>query len=416
MADDGVLHVRHLDQLVGTLTRGRRGGLTFEYAEEWIAGQGSFALAIDLPLERGARQTSFFGNLLPEAGARDRIARKAGITPENDFEFLRLFGADCAGSLEIVDPSGPPTHPDGDVLLLVDDDGKKLATRTGFAELYAEGRRVRLSLAGAQPKLAVVRTPEGGLGVPLDGRPSTHLLKLPNPDYKGLVENEAVVLGLAQRLGLPVVEHEVFTLGNTNLLLVGRYDRSLMGKQVFRLHQQDLCQATGLPPDQKYEKEGGPSFKQVFDIVRRETTDPITASTELLRWAVFNVLVHNADAHAKNVSILRNPNGTQNLAPFYDLVCTGAYKALSHELAMAVGGQFDPGAIGRNHWTQFASDIDVGKSLVLRLVEELASKIPDALSDQLGETTSHTGKIPRRQQLETTIRHRAEKTMAMLAG
>lgn len=249
------LVVRHFGRDVGTLTRTSSGALSFEYADSWIAEGGGFALATSLPLNQGRHETSFFRNLLPEAGARERIARSAGISPENDFAFLQMFGADCAGSLQITDPAEEPQVVAGsEALPLTVEDGERLSTSAGFAGLFLPGQRVRLSLAGAQNKLAVIETDEG-LAIPLDGRPSTHILKLPNPDYKGLVENEALVLSLARSVGLPVVDHEVITLGETRMLLVARYDREVTDGQVRRLHQQDLCQATGLPPDTKYESD-----------------------------------------------------------------------------------------------------------------------------------------------------------------
>jgi serine/threonine-protein kinase HipA len=196
-------------------------------------------------------------------------------------------------------------------------------------------------------------------------------------------------------------------------LLVKRYDRNVMTGAVQRLHQQDLCQATGLPPDIKYESEGGPSLQTLFDIVRSEVADPLAGAQALLAWLVFNVLVHNADAHAKNVSLLRAEAGWQELAPFYDLVCTGAYD-LDHRMAMAVGGQFDPGAIGKKNWLQLAKDISIGKTLVLKTVSEMGDRIPGALDEEMAVLGDRIGSIPRRQQLERAVKRRVKKTLSLL--
>ncbi|NOY89897.1 MAG: type II toxin-antitoxin system HipA family toxin [Deltaproteobacteria bacterium] len=409
------LVVRHYGRHVGTITRAASGGLCFAYAPSWLEADKSFALATELPLREGQVETSYFANLLPEARARARICRMAGISVDNDFAFLRAFGADCAGSLSITDPAETPAlADDDDYLLLSDDDGARLATSGGFANFFRPGGRVRLSLAGAQNKLAVVKLGDE-LAVPLNGRPSTHVLKLPSAEFKGLVENEAIVLSMARALGLPVVEHTVVRLGGVPMLLVTRYDRELRGDEVLRLHQQDMCQASGLPPDIKYESEGGLSLRRVFERVRAEVDDPLTASNALVRWVVFNVLVHNADAHAKNVSMLRTQDESQTLAPFYDLVCTGAYE-LDHTMAMAIGGQFDPGALARASWIRLAADIDVGVSLVLRTLQEMAERVPDVLSEELAQLQNELGRVPRRQQLERTIRRRSKKAIALLAS
>lgn len=408
-----MLLVRHYGHDVGRIRRLKSGALSFAYASSWLMSDASFALAVELPLREGEVITSYFANLLPEARARARICRMAGLSIDNDFGFLRAFGADCAGSLSITDPEAEPMHErEGDLLPLHDDDGVHLATSGGFANFFRPGGRVRLSLAGAQNKLAVVET-DTGLAVPLEGRPSTHILKLPSFEFKGLVENEAAVLSTASALGLPVVEHRVVRLGDVPMLLVRRYDRQLRQGRVRRLHQQDLCQASGLPPDLKYESEGGLSLRRVFEIVRVEVDEPLEAASALVRWVLFNVLVHNADAHAKNVSLLRAEGGGQALAPFYDLVCTGAYD-LDHRLAMSVGGVFDPGAITRARWKRFAVDVDVGASLILRLLREMAERLPDVASDVLSQLVDELGRVPRRQQLERSIRRRCKKALALL--
>lgn len=397
----------------GLLTRDAGGQLCFAYTPSWLSSATSFALSPSLPLQPSAVATSFFSNLLPEAGARARIARSAGISADNDFEFLRMFGADCAGSLQITSIDHTPWQSSGDDLLyLTADDGAQLATRTGFAGFFSRGGRVRLSLAGAQNKLAVVKT-EDGIAIPLDGRPSTHILKLPNPDFRGLVENESLVLSIAKTVGLPVVDHEIVRLGDVNLLLVDRYDRAARDGGVLRLHQQDLCQATGLPPGIKYESEGGPSLKTTFDVIRAEVVDPLTATQALLAWTVFNVLIHNADAHAKNVSIVRSLEGHQGLAPFYDLVCTGTYD-LDHHMAMAVGGQFDPGAMSERAWGALAADIGISKSLVFRTVKRMAAQIPEAFATEIVAFELVSGPFPRRAQLERVVRRRVRKTLQLL--
>jgi len=407
------LVVRHQGEEVGRIRQNTDGGLVFTYAEAWLTS--GFALARGLPLVTGPQPTDYFANLLPEDRARSRIAKRVGISAGNDFAFLALFGRDCAASLEIapVDDDAKPAPSDEGIWFLNDDDGIQLSTKTGFADFFAE-ERVRLSLAGAQNKLAVVVDDDGRVGVPLDGRPSTHILKLPNPDYKGLVENEAVMLDMARRLGLDVVHHSIVTLGKTRLLLIERYDRRRAGGQVTRLHQQDLCQALGLPPDLKYEAEGGPSLADVFNLVRDEVDDPLDAAQQLLSWVAFNVVAHNADAHAKNVSLVRDDEGGQRMAPFYDLVCTGAYD-LDHRMAMAVGGQADPGYIGTKQWAQFASDVGVGKALVTRVATTMADGLMGAFSDAAAAFEEEVGRIPRRAQLEKVLRKRARKTLQLLA-
>ncbi|MCP4503668.1 MAG: type II toxin-antitoxin system HipA family toxin [Deltaproteobacteria bacterium] len=424
MTEDKLLAF-HFTRQVGTLSRGADGALLFQYEAGWLAFGNRFALATSLPLREERVETSFFSNLLPEAGARERIAKNAGISVGNDFEFLRIFGGDCAGSLAIFPPGSAgkdlaeSTEPKVPDILLTDEHGLELSTRSGFAEFFHPDKRVRLSLAGAQNKLAVVVT-SAGLAIPTCGRPSTHILKLPNPDYKGLVENEALMLSLAKAVGLPVVEHDVVELGGTRMLLLTRYDRARdESGGIARLHQQDLCQALGYPPDIKYEKEGGPSLADAFDLVRDEVDDPLSASRAMVGWVVFNVLVHNADAHAKNLSLLRKKlcsepdRFSHELAPFYDLVCTGTYP-LDHHMAMSVGGQLDPGAISKKNWTKLAADIGVGKQLFLKTVAEMGARLPALFDAEVDAFLEKWKTLPRRQQLEDTVKKRIKKTLSLL--
>jgi len=198
------------------------------------------------------------------------------------------------------------------------------------------------------------------------------------------------------------------------MLLVERDDRALVDGQVARLHRQDLCQATGLPPNTKYEGEGGPSLQLTCDPVRDEVSDPLTASRSLLARVVFNVLIRNPGAHAKNVSIVRSPGGRQQLAPFYDLVCSGAYD-LERNLAMAVGGRFSPGAIGRNAWDQPARDIGIGigRALVLRTVKQMAAQLAAELPAKIAKVEGHACRLPRQAQVECTIRRRVRSAQGV---
>jgi len=92
-------------------------------------------------------------------------------------------------------------------------------------------------------------------------------------------------------------------------------------------------------------------------------------------WHVFNALVGNADAHAKNISLLFEPDRSIRLAPFYDLVCTRTYDKLDRHLAMSVAGVADPGQIRAGDWTRLAEEIGVGKKFLLQLVREMGQSI-----------------------------------------
>jgi len=186
------------------------------------------------------------------------------------------------------------------------------------------GGRVRVSLAGVQEKLLLTRMPDGSWGRPVDGTPSTHILKPEIAAYPHTVENEALCMRTAKHLGLEVAAVETTEIAGRKLIVVERYDRAVDGSgAVERIHQEDFCQATGTPPDTKYEEDGGPSLRRVAGIVQSVATP---GSLERLAQAIaLNVVLGNGDAHAKNLSLLHLASGGLTLTPLYDLMCTLHY-------------------------------------------------------------------------------------------
>jgi serine/threonine-protein kinase HipA len=213
------------------------------------------------------------------------------------------------------------------------------------------------------------------VSLPARGQPTTHILKPPIGRFSHTTENEALVMTLAAALGLPVAPVQARTGAGRPYLLVTRYDRRFdESGQVHRLHQEDFCQALGIPPERKYAAEGGPTFKTSFDLLRRATTVPAVAVLALLDAAIFNLIVGNADAHGKNFSLLYQAGGV-TLAPFYDLLSTVAYPDLSPKLAMKIAKRTTLEEVGPETWPAFAEDIGLAAPFVRRRVRELAAAV-----------------------------------------
>lgn len=297
-------------------------------------------LSVRFPLAPGpfgpAVSTSFFQNLLPEGAALHTLAARFGVAAQDVYALLAALGRDCAGALVIQPDESPPpprtpTAPATEPLT----DAELAALIRGLPRNpLGVGARVRLSLAGLQGKLLLTQLPRGGWSQPLDGMPSTHILKVPIQGKPDSALNEAFCLRLAQALGLPVAESVLLRFEGTSVLLVRRYDRRLRDDGVIeRVHQEDCCQAFGLPPLRKYQEQGGPSLRSIAELLRIH--DP-GALPVLLQAAVFNVLIGNADAHAKNLSLLHPRPGNVRLAPLYDLLSTRLYPDVDDRLAMSV--------------------------------------------------------------------------------
>jgi serine/threonine-protein kinase HipA len=192
----------------------------------------------------------------------------------------------------------------------------------------------------------------------------------------GTVENEAFCMALAGKVGLDVPESFIHEHGGTRVFVVRRYDRLEGDEGAKRLHQEDFCQALGVPPEFKYESEGGPSLAACFDLLRNASTRSGRDVLSLLNWVIFNYLIGNSDAHGKNLSLLLLPEGPQ-LAPFYDLLSTRIYShyGLADLMAMKIGGENDPEAIRKKNWEEFAVEVGVKPRLVLTRLANLAKRM-----------------------------------------
>ena len=177
---------------------------------------------------------------------------------------------------------------------------------------------------------------------------------------------------LAAAIGLDVAPVEPRVVRDRTFLLIQRYDRA-MGDDghVRRIHQEDFCQALGVPPETKYASEGGPTFKDCFELLRRVAARPAVDVLKLLDAVIFNVIAGNADAHGKNFSILYDDEGPR-LAPLYDLLATVAYPDLSAKFAMKIGKRATLAELDAKGWAAFAADAGLGLPLVRRRVAEIS--------------------------------------------
>jgi serine/threonine-protein kinase HipA len=165
----------------------------------------------------------------------------------------------------------------------------------------------------------------------------------------------------------------------------------------------------------KYEKEGGPTFEQCFEAVRSASVEPLEDGRQMLRWLAFNVLMMNADAHAKNVALLYRDRGQIRLAPFYDLVCTRAYERLSRDLAMSIGGVLEPTDVRRQHWERLAESLNIGGRFVLDLVGDLSERLADAVTQATSQLRTDCGESPVLQMIVPKVRRQRTRILKQLA-
>lgn len=366
---------------VGTLARdGRR--LSFAYGTDYLSTPGASPISRHLPLGTtlfdDETTKAFFANLLPEGAVLTQVARQIGISQDNVFGLLEAIGGDCAGAVSV---SSEENSPRQEVIyrpVTKEELAEELSDLPAHPFLAGE-EGVRLSLAGAQNKLPVFFD-GSDFFIPEGASPSSHIIKTAIFQLENSVVNEAFCMNLAARVGLPVPHAQVITIGDQQVYMVERYDRSKNETEaISRLHQEDFCQALGIPPELKYEKEGGPGFSDCFRLVGEWSSEPLLDARNLLDWSLFNFIIGNADAHGKNLSFLYH-RGQVRVAPFYDLICTSAYKSLNSKFAMKLGGQSDPRYLSSGSLKHFAGDIGIDirivRSSVIALMDVIETIMP----------------------------------------
>lgn len=365
---------------VGVIDVAPDGRLSFRYDAKWQATPGAFALSRTMPLRAASPFPSevispWLANLLPEEDQLQILTRSLGLDRADTLAVLAEIGGDTAGALSFNAPGNRADWaytPLCDLYATTDPD---IALERHFDDL---GRRpflvgeegVRQSLAGGQKKSAlavlgpdgapVLRLPEPGdrLAVPRHGAPSTLILKPDNPTLPGITENEVYCLHLAQAIGIAAAKTTLLHTNRRTAICALRYDRRIGANgQMQRIHQEDFAQANSVPPGRKYERGTlpGPSLQMLLNT---GNSLPPRDALALLDQVIFNILVANTDAHAKNYSCLLPIGAGPGLAPLYDVSTVLAWPHVTQYFAQNIAGERrKPEAMAARHWDSIAADM-----------------------------------------------------------
>jgi serine/threonine-protein kinase HipA len=254
----------------------------------------------------------------------------------------------------------------------------------------------RLSLAGAQNKLPVIRS--GDLTFEAKDAPSTHIIKPTRKDnrYNSLVYNEYICMRAAKLVGINAAEVSLLEVndvsGNeSDALLIERYDRvrtkqlNSKNEVTRRLQQEDLCQLCSIPSTMKYEVSGGPGFEELFSKIKQFSLVPVKDDIEVFKRLIFNLVIGNYDAHAKNFSFLILPEGAISLSPAYDLVCTALYEELDTTFAMLIGEAKDLESLNEDSFKQLFEVIQKKYNTIRKQLIKYADSSLKAISDVVTE-------------------------------
>lgn len=377
------------------------GELYFSYDRQWISSDRP-AISFSMPVSEqsfGSEITkNFFGNFMPENTALLSYMRsKLRITHDNLFMFLTEYGLESAGALIIVEEGRDVSELNCEYRDITD---KLIIELKKDPENQIDliiALDAKISLAGAQNKLPV-RYENGKFLISADNSlaATSHVIKPPHRIFKGLPYNEAFCMELARRVGIPVPMSDIVNIGGAEVFITERYDRAVADGRVIRYHQEDFCQALGINHALKYEIAGGPGFRDCIALLNRSGVQK-TSVVDFARVAIFNVIIANHDAHAKNFSFLYNyqpeiaRDGTGvTLAPFYDLVCTGIYP-LNESFAMSIGGISYFHELDDDAYRQFAGDLSLPYNALSGLINDTIGKVRASVSDIVQSYTSRFG-------------------------
>lgn len=400
---------------VGSITQTEGGLLAFQYRERALDEPETYRLSVRLPVRPDPyghdAAMAFFENLLPEGEGRDLIAQARQFSAGDVPGLLGMVGGECAGAVSLW-PTGvvPPAEPayrllsEAEVAALFGREYGAAATDMIVAQ--------RLSMSGVQQKM-VFRRRDDRLELPLHGSPSNVIVKRAKSMYPGLVLNELACMRLLRACGFQGAESQA--IGGERLLFESRrYDREEdEGGALRRLHQEDLCQATGHRSAQKYQARGGPGYGEIAVVIRRHSVDPLRDLETVARWALFNVLVGNNDAHAKNLSLLYSPEGLR-LAPIYDVVSTEAYPQIDRHFALDLGGQKTAEGLHPVALDKFARSLGMRGPAVARFGHDLVERARGELDAVLNGVAAAHGHGPVLDQLRDLVMRRAELMAAWL--
>lgn len=413
-------------QRVGLWTIPARGDMQLQYDPGWQASELGRPLSLSLPFNiqnlpiKGDKVSNYFDNLLPDSESiRKRVAERFKTGSTDAFHLLKAIGRDCVGAVQLLgeheEPDnietvqGQPVTKKGIERLLID-----MVSPAGMGRNANEHADLRISIAGAQEKTALLRW-KGKWCVPQGSTPTTHILKLPlglmggkQADFTTSVDNEWLCMSLLKAYGLPVANVAIETFGTQRVLVVERFDRKTApnGEWIMRLPQEDFCQVTGIPSILKYESDGGPGLKTLFNTLQQSDNSAVDLRTLMTSQVLFWMLCA-PDGHAKNFSIQLLPRGRFRLAPLYDVM--SAYPVLGSgpnqwasrqvKLSMALLGKnrhYSMYSILRRHFNSTAQQLGYAdhvepliENLLARTPAVIASvqkKLPDGFSSHVAQT------------------------------
>ena len=336
---------------VGMYCREPGGGTSFCYTPEWLSSERQFPISMSMPLSdriwSGEKVASYFDGLLPDSRTtREKIATRVKAAITRTFDLLAAVGSDCVGALRFVPEGFDTDSPVKQEFRKVDD--KEIASRIASlvtAPLGVQGGKenFRLSIAGEQQKTAFLRI-NNQWHLPIGPTPTSHIFKPPmrngqaNNEFSDMPWNEWLCLEFCRNLGLDAAIAEGMLFDNKPVIVVERFERIWHEGVIYRLPQEDMCQALGILPFRKYQAYGGPGIVDILKFMNGAIA-PHESRMAFMKTQIVYWLLAAIDGHAKNFSIFLSPDGYR-LTPLYDVASSSSFPEFPDQkikVAMAWG-------------------------------------------------------------------------------
>lgn len=391
-----VLNVYVGASIVGQYSRTSGGATSFLYDQKWLSSDRAFPISLSMPLSdrlwSGEIVSGYFDGLLPDdRTVREKIAAHEHADSAGIFDLLAVIGRDCVGALRFVPEGLGPGDPTEMKYRLVNDD--EIATRIASLAanplgIYADDD-FRISIAGAQEKTAFLQI-NSQWQLPLGSTPTSHIFKPAmkegpaGADFSDTPWNEWLCLTLCRALGLEAANAEVLIFNGEPVIVVERFDRTWQDGVLYRLPQEDICQALGVPPMRKYQSDGGAGIIEVLAFLNGAIA-PYEDRLAFMKAQIVFWLLAAIDGHAKNFSIFLTPGGYR-LTPLYDVMSAAPYPEFPVQkikLAMAIGnkGYYRLNQIQLRHFYQTGQKAGLRAQDMDSIFSNLAAQMDDAIAE-----------------------------------
>ncbi len=395
---------------IGELYKESSGAMSFKYDQQWLDKTDARSISLSLPLSNktyfGDRVYNFFDNLLPDSSQiRAKIQKRFKISNNQPFDLLKSIGADCVGAIQLTSNNSIE-----EVTNIVCNplSEKRIGSilrqhATAPLGITEDDNDFRISIAGVQEKTAFTWHNNNWCH-PLATTPTTHIFKRPigiiehsQMDLSESCENEWLCLEILRSFNLPTAKATIGQFEEQKALIVKRFDRRYSNDKtkIYRLPQEDMCQALGISPNLKYESDGGPGIKAIMDFLlgsrNGESDRRVFMKTQVIFW-----LLAAIDGHAKNFSIFIEPSNRYSATPLYDVL--SAYPLIKNKtihkqtikMAMALQGKSKHYRwinITPRHFLSTAKFIGFSPIIMHEILDEVRTEIDPVIIETTNKLT-----------------------------